>query len=111
MTGSSLALAVEIILWESWLAPLKPQGSMLVLLALPVLFMSFAAWRQNNYGLQCCSMLVLLYLTEGVMRAINDSGMARLLAIIEIVLVTVFFAADLAYLAPLKQRARAGRHG
>ena len=104
---SSLLLALEIVLWECWLAPLRPGGSMLVLLAVPVLGMSYAAWRRSNYGLQICSILVLVYLTEGVMRAINDRGMSQLLAIIEIVLVALFFFADLAYLSPLKRSARA----
>jgi uncharacterized membrane protein len=110
MVASSLALAVEILLWEAWLAPLRPHGSMLVLIALPVFFMTYAAWRQNNYALQICSMVVLLYLTEGVMRAINDSGLSMRLALLEIALVVVFFAADLAYLAPIKRTARASRH-
>ena len=107
---SSFLLLLEIVLWECWLAPLRPGSSMLVLLALPVIGMCYAAWRRSNYGLQVCSMLVLVYLTEGVMRAINDHGTSRILAIIEIVLVALFFSADLAYLSPLKREARRARH-
>jgi uncharacterized membrane protein len=106
MLATSLLLALEIVLWELWLAPLRPGGSMLALLALPLLGMSHAAWRRSNYGLQVSSMLVLVYLVEGVMRALNDHGMSQLLAIIEIVLVALFFCADLAYLSPLKRAAR-----
>ena len=83
---------------------------MLVLLAVPVLGMSYAAWRSSNYGLQISSMLVLAYLTEGVMRALNDHGTSRGLAIIEIALVALFFCADLAYLSPLKKSARRAKN-
>ncbi len=106
LLATSLLLVLEIVTWECWLAPLRPGGSMLVLLALPLVGMSYAAWRRSNYGLQVCSMLVLVYLTEGVMRAINDRGTSQVLAIIEIVLVALFFMADLAYLYPLKRDAR-----
>jgi uncharacterized membrane protein len=43
------------------------------------------------------------------MRAINDRGRSQMLAIIEILLVALFFCADLAYLSPLKRSARAAK--
>jgi uncharacterized membrane protein len=107
MLAASIALALELVLWESWLAPLRPGGSMLVLLAVPAFAIVACVWKKNVYGLQVSSMLVLVYLAEGVVRAMTDKGLSALLGAIEIVLVTAFFVADLAYLRPFKRAARA----
>lgn len=79
---------------------------MLVLAALPVVAVVGCAWRQNIYGLQLSAMMILVYLAEGVVRAMTDKGLSSVLGAIEIVLVVVFFAASLAYLGPLKRAAR-----
>ena len=110
LIGSSLALGIEIICWEVWLAPLHPGAWTLALLALPVFAMSYAAWRNSNYGLQISSMLILAYVAEGVMRALNDHGTSAALAAVEVVLATVFFATVLTYLGPLKRDKRNAEH-
>jgi len=107
MLASSAALALEIICWELWLAPLRPGGSMLALAALPLVGMALCAWRDSIYGLQLSCMMILVYLAEGVVRAMTEKGASQVLAGIEIILVLVFFAASLAYLHPLKRQARA----
>jgi uncharacterized membrane protein len=107
MLASSAALALEVVLWELWLAPLRPGGSMLALAALPLIGMTVCAWRDSIYGLQLSCMMILIYLAEGVVRAMTEQGTSRLLGAIEIILVLVFFAASLAYLRPLKRQARA----
>lgn len=73
---SLLALIVLCVLWEGWLAPLRPGGSWLMLKALPLLAAVFGILRGRRYTHQWLSMLSLLYLTEGVVRAGDDAGVA-----------------------------------
>jgi uncharacterized membrane protein len=109
MLASSSALVLEIVLWEIWIAPLKPGGSMLVLAALPALFLVRSAWKRSNYGLQISSMLILIYLAEGAVRIYSDRGRAVPLAALEMCLVVAYFSADLIYLAPLKRAAKSAK--
>ena len=52
------------LLWEIWLAPLKPGGTLLFLKALPLAFAMRGVLRGSLYTIQWASMLVLLYLME-----------------------------------------------
>ena len=61
---SLLALIVLCVLWEGWLAPLRPGGSWMMLKALPLLPAVFGILRGKRYTYQWLSMLCLLYLTE-----------------------------------------------
>ena len=51
----------------------------------------------RRYTFQWSSLLILAYLAEGATRAWADSGMARTLALAEVVLSLVFFAAAVSY--------------
>ncbi len=104
-----VALIVLCVAWEMWLAPLRPHGSWLVLKALPLCFAVPGIWQQRAYTMQWASMLVLLYMAEAVVRATTEQGISRALAGIELGLSLILFASLLAYLAPLKRRARARR--
>jgi len=104
---SLIALIALCIAWELWLAPLRPGGSWLVLKAAPLLLPLFGILRGHRYTYQWSSLLIQLYLLEGLARATSDSGMMQLLAIVEVVLAVTFFGAVLAYsrlTAPSRQR-------
>lgn len=104
-----LALIVLALAWERWLAPLRPGGSALVLKALPLACALPGVWRRKLYTLQWASMLVLLYLAEGIVRGMTDRGLSARLGWTEVALAALFIACALAYLAPFKRAARAKR--
>jgi uncharacterized membrane protein len=114
--GAALALVALIALavaWERWLAPLRPGGSALVFKALPLAFALPGVLRRRLYTLQWASMLVLMYLAEGIVRGMTDTGLSARLGWIETALATLFLACALAYVAPFKRAARRNRptHG
>lgn len=91
-----LGLIVLCVLWEGWLAPLRPGGSWMMLKALPLLPAVFGILRGKRYTYQWVSMLSLLYLTEGVLRA-NDPGLTSILAWVEIALSVLLFFSTMLY--------------
>ena len=91
------ALIVLCLLWELWLAPLRPGGSFLALKALPLVLPLMGIARGKRYTYQWSSMLILAYLAEGVTRAWSDAGLSRQLAALEAVLSLAFFAAAVSY--------------
>ena len=98
--GASVSLISLILLslaWETVLAPLKPGGSLLMLKAVPLLLPLFGILRGKRYTYQWSSMFILLYFTEGVVRAWSDSGVSAQLAAAEIVLSVVFFSCAIFY--------------
>lgn len=94
---SLIALILVCVAWEGWLAPLKPQGSMLILKALPLLLPLFGILKGRRYTYQWSSMLILIYFTEGVVRAWADQGVAAKLALIEVILSVSFFTCAIFY--------------
>lgn len=104
-----LALIALCIAWEWRLAPLRPGGSLLVLKAIPLLCALNGVLRRRLYTLQWASMLVLLYLAEGIVRGMSDPGFSATLGWVEVVLSAVFFVAALAYVAPFKRAAKRAR--
>ncbi|NYH98617.1 DUF2069 domain-containing protein [Cupriavidus plantarum] len=104
---SLIALMALCIAWEWFLAPLRPGGSWLILKVVFLLPVLRGAIARNRYTLQWSSMLILLYFTEGVVRATSDRGPSAILAIVEVVLTLVFFFSTIFYLRPYKRRARA----
>lgn len=95
--ASLIGLIALCVAWELWLAPVRPGGSWLVLKALPLLAPLFGILRGKRYTHQWASLLIQLYLLEGLTRATTDSGMMQLLAIVEVALALAFFAATLSY--------------
>jgi uncharacterized membrane protein len=59
--------------------------------------------------LQWASMLVLLYLAEGIVRGMTDGGLSARLGWIEALLALVYFVCALAFVAPFKRAARAAK--
>jgi uncharacterized membrane protein len=93
---SLLALIVLCVLWETWLAPLRPGGSWMMLKALPLLPAVFGILRGRRYTHQWVSMLSLLYLSEGVLR-ISDAGLSAILAGGEVALAVLLFFSTMLY--------------
>lgn len=92
-----IALIALCLAWETVLAPLRPGGSWLMLKVLPLLFPLFGVLRGKRYTFQWASMLILLYFTEGVVRAWSDGPPSSLLAAIETALAAAFFLAAIFY--------------
>jgi uncharacterized membrane protein len=96
--GSSLiALILICLAWEGWLAPLRPEGSMLILKAVPLLIPLFGILRGKRYTYQWASMFILIYFTEGVVRAWSDVGISAKLALVEVILTVIFFFCAIYY--------------
>ncbi len=106
---SLIALIALSLAWELWLAPLRPGGSALALKALPLVFALRGTLRRSVYTLQWASMLVLLYLAEGIVRGMTDGGLSARLGSFDALLSLAFFACALAYVAPFKRAARAAK--
>ena len=81
---SLIALIALCLAWELWLAPLRPGGSMLMLKVLPLLPALRGILHGRRYTYQWMSLLVLLYLAEGLVRSLSDQGASRWLAMAEI---------------------------
>jgi uncharacterized membrane protein len=96
-SASLIALILLCTAWELWLAPLRPGGSMLVLKIVPLLLGLFGILRGRRYTHQWMSMLILLYFTEGTVRATSDTGLSQQLAIAETALTLIFFVAAIYY--------------
>ncbi|QWD20681.1 DUF2069 domain-containing protein [Polynucleobacter paneuropaeus] len=99
-------LFILCVCWEWFISPLRPEGSWLILKALPLLLPMRGIWKGNVYTMQWASMLILLYITEGLVR-ITESGWNFYLSILETVLATVAFVSLLMYLKPIKAEAKA----
>jgi uncharacterized membrane protein len=104
--ASWLALLLLTVLWEWQLAPLRPGGSWLVLKAVPLLLPLAGVLRGDVRTMQWALLLVLPYIAEGSVRVV-DAPPAGTMAMIEIALGALFFAAAIVYLRPFKKAARA----
>jgi uncharacterized membrane protein len=81
------------LLWELWLAPLRPGGSWWVIKVLPLCIPLAGLLKNRMYTYRWVSLMVWLYFIEGVVRAWGDKGMSAGLALIETILCVVLFAA------------------
>ncbi len=92
-----IALIFLSLLWELWLAPLRPGGSLAALKALPLILPLTGILRGRRYTYQWSSMLILAYFAEGVTRAWSEREISQYLAIFEIALSLIFFFAAVSY--------------
>jgi uncharacterized membrane protein len=105
--GSLVALILLCVLWETLLAPLHPGGSWVALKAAPLLIPLYGVVRRDVYTLQWSSMMILLYLVEGIVRGYSDLGsLSSSLAWGETALVCIYFACCVMYLRPYKKAAK-----
>jgi len=99
-----LALIALGLAWELWLAPTG--SGTLALKVVPLVLCLAGLWRHRMYTFRWLSLLVWLYFTEGVVRAVTESGVSRALALGEIVLSLALFGISAFY---IRWRLRRGR--
>jgi uncharacterized membrane protein len=110
--GSLIALIVLGLAWELWLAPLRPGGSWWALKVLPLTLPLAGLLKNRMYTYRWVSLLVWLYFAEGVTRATSDpSSVSAALAVVQVVLCIVLFAACAAHVRWRLAHARAGATG
>jgi uncharacterized membrane protein len=86
-----LALVGLGLAWELWLAPLKGGTGWLALKVLPLTLAIAGLLKHRLYTYRWLSLLVWLYVTEGLMRSTSDTGLSQLLAGIEVILSVALF--------------------
>jgi uncharacterized membrane protein len=105
--ASLVLLIAWLVAWEVFVAPLHPGGSWLALKAVPLLIPLGGVIKRDIYTLQWSSMVILLYFTEGAVRAWSDMlPVSQFMAWGEIVLVCIYFTCALLYLRPYKKAAK-----
>ena len=104
-TAAFIDLFILCIAWEWFISPLRPGGSWLILKSIPLLFAIPGLWQGKAYTMQWASMLILLYVTEGLVR-ILETGTNFWMALLEILLATTAFICLLIYLKPIKKQAK-----
>ena len=89
--GSLVGLIVLGLAWELWLAP---TGSGWLALKVLPLFLPLAGLLRNRmYTYRWVSLFVWLYFIEGVVRAVSERGIGRLLGSVEVALCLTLFVA------------------
>ncbi len=91
--GSLGGLIVLGLAWEMWLAPIRPGGSLLALKVLPLCIPLAGILKNRLYTYRWLSLMVWLYFTEGAVRAWSDRPPGNVLALIEVALCLLLFAA------------------
>ena len=91
--ASLLGLIVLGVLWEMVLAPIRPGGSLLALKVLPLILPLAGVMKNRMYTYRWLSLLLWLYFSEGIVRAWSDKAPSNYLAMIEVVLCLILFAA------------------
>ena len=88
---ATLALALICLAWELWLAPTG--SGTLAIKAVPLLLPLPGLWRYRMYTYRWLSLMIWLYVTEGLVRGTSEGGWGMALAWVEVVLsVTIFVA-------------------
>jgi uncharacterized membrane protein len=105
-TAAFIDLFILCVCWEWFISPLRPGGSWLILKGIPLLFAIPGIWNGKVYTMQWASMLILLYITEGLVR-ILETGTNFWLAVLETTFATIGFICLLMYLKPIKKEAKA----
>lgn len=101
--ASLLALIALGLAWELWLAPTGQRA--LALKVLPLTLPLAGLLKRRLYTYRWVSLLVWVYVAEGLVRATGDAGVSARLAWIEVALCLLLFGACAAHV-----RARL-RHG
>ena len=90
-----LALIALCLAWELWLAP-TGRGT-LALKVLPLLLAVPGLLNWRMYTFRWLSLVLWLYVAEGAVRAASDRGLGAPLAMLEVVLCMLLFAACAAH--------------
>jgi uncharacterized membrane protein len=99
-----LALVALGLAWELWLAP-TGRGT-LAIKVLPLLLALPGLWRHRLYTYRWLSLLLWLYVLEGLMRSTTEQGLSALLAALEVLLAVALFATATVY---IRRRLRAAK--
>jgi uncharacterized membrane protein len=91
--ASMIGLIVLGLAWEMWLAPIRPGGSLLALKVLPLCLPLAGILKNRMYTYRWMSLLVWVYFTEGATRAWSDRPPGNYLAMLEVLLCLLLFAA------------------
>lgn len=105
VVGCFAALTILGLAWELWLAPLRPGAWLLSLKVLPLVLALPALHAGRVRVFQWWSMIVMVYLMEGLVRAMSDRGPSVLLGWIEAGLAGIAFLAILAYVRTIRASA------
>jgi uncharacterized membrane protein len=97
------ALLLLQILWEIWLAPLRPGTFWLALKALPLALLWPDVVRGRPRAAQWALLLLPWYLAEGVVRAWSESGKSAVCAAAAAALSLLALAAGLQWMHSLKR--------
>jgi len=91
--GSVVALIVLSVLWELWLAPIRPGGSWLCLKALPLCIPLTGLLKNRLYTYRWLSLWIWFYFIEGVVRVWGDAYPSKLYAALEVAICLALFGA------------------
>lgn len=91
-----LALVAHGLLWELVVAPTG--SGTLAVKVLPLAAAALGLWRHRLYTYRWLSLLVWIYFGEGLVRATTERGVSQAMAIAEIALCTLLFAASVVYI-------------
>jgi uncharacterized membrane protein len=89
--ASLLGLIVLGLAWELWLAPIRPGGSWLALKVLPLCLPLAGLLKNRMYTYRWLSLLVWLYVLEGLVRATSEPAPGAWLAVLEVLLSIALF--------------------
>ena len=89
--AGTAALVLLCLAWELWLAPTGQRT--LAIKAVPLVFTLPGLYRMRMYTYRWLSLLVWLYVAEGLVRASSDRGGGAWLAGLEVALALLVFAA------------------
>lgn len=97
LVAATLALLVLLgLAWELVLAP-TGRGTWAIKV-LPLLLCLPGLWRHRLYTYRWLSLLVWLYVTEGLVRATSEGGLSQWLAAAEVVLASLLFVICVHYI-------------
>ena len=82
--------------WELWLAPTG--SGTLAVKVLPLMLCLVGLWRHRMVTFRWLSLLLWLYVLEGLVRSTTERGLSQALAVIEIVLSVWLFSACTLYI-------------
>ena len=105
--GSILGLIVLGLAWELVLAPIRPGGSLLALKVLPLCIPLAGLLKNRMYTYRWLSLVVWLYFIEGVVRAWSDRPPGNFLAMGEVLLCLLVFAACVMHVRLRQKNAQA----
>ncbi|MBO7080768.1 MAG: DUF2069 domain-containing protein [Neisseriaceae bacterium] len=99
---SLIALIVLCFLWEWKIAPIRENGSWLLLKVLPLCIPFSGCLKGKKYTFQYSTLLIVFYLLEGVMRLTDRLLASQICAALEMVLSLSFFIFCLLFIRSLR---------